>query len=154
MVLGLHSGRHVGQAGTTWVHRCPGWQLPTFPYLGEKTIPRSYRILGTPQYKRMKVTGQVWHRCEPGSHSICQAVLAVAQGWVLCLSIQRAGQEALVSAWLWLLQLALGLLGGIVLSLISTETRRLPRTLVTDLYSHTVHAALSCGHCKIQATPN
>lgn len=59
----------MGQAGTTWVHRCPGWQLPTCPYLGEKTIPRSYRILGTPQYKRMKVTGQVWHRCEPGSHS-------------------------------------------------------------------------------------
>lgn len=52
-----------------------------------------------------------------------------------CLSIQRAGQEALVSAWLWLLPLPLTLLGG--QSSNQHRMRRLPRTLVTGLHPHT-----------------
>lgn len=33
---------NVGQAGITWLHGSPGWQLSTFSYLGQKPIPRSY----------------------------------------------------------------------------------------------------------------
>lgn len=90
---GCTQGPHVGQAGTTWVHRCPSWQLLTFPYLGHKPIPRSYWDTGDSSIQgggvrssAMKVTGQVWHRCEPGGHSICQPVPAAAQGWKICPS--------------------------------------------------------------------
>lgn len=152
--------------GPTWAKLVPHGSIaalagssPPFSILGRSPSQEVIGILGTPQYRgvrssAMEGTGRVWHRCEPGGHSICQAVPAAAQGWELCLSIQRAGQEALVSAWLWLLQLTLGLLGGRVLSLASTEMRRLSRALVTDLHSHTVHATLSCGHCRIPGTPN
>lgn len=132
---GLQSGPHVGQAALAG-------SSPPSPILVTSPSPEVIRYWGllstrggSGRSSAMKVTGQVWHGCEPGGRSICQAVPAAAQGWELCLSIQRAGQEALVSAWLWLLPLPLTLLGG--QSSNQHRMRRLPRTLVTGLHSHT-----------------
>lgn len=139
----------------------PCWQLLPSLILVRSPFPEVIGIPGTPQYKEggvrsseMKVIGQVWHRCEPGGHSICQAVPAAAQGWKL-VSVHPEGETGGTGVCLAVTHATgSGPSWGIVLSLTSPEMRRLPRTLVTDLHSHTVHAALSCGHCKILATPN
>lgn len=159
-MLGLHSGPRGSQAGTTWVHRCPAGSsyLPLswsevhsqelLGYRGPLNTRRGVRS------SEMKVTGQVWHRCEPGGHSICQAVPAAAQGWQL-VSVRPEGGTGGTGVCLAATHATgSGPSWGIVLSLTSPEMRRLPRTLGTDLHSHTAHAALSCGHCKILATPN